>query len=148
MKLERTRAEPEDIASSASAMRTQRRGRVVAVLDGDAHLHVWEPNRGDEPIDIDLTPSLATIVDLGIDARPAPEPHWNSREGCTTLIVSLDTGAEGVITIDGHRISDAAAVTLAANGFIEMIEGWVADRAARDPDDAGEASADESGDCT
>ncbi len=48
----------------------------AAVLDGDAHCHVWEPNTDhDDRLDVDLTEYLAFLVHHGRDAPPAPEPH-------------------------------------------------------------------------
>lgn len=120
MKLELTPASSEDVPTGPPAMRTQRSGRVVAVLDGDAHLRVWEPNVGADRIDIDLTKTLALVIDLGVDAPPAPTPHWTDSDDSTTLIVSLDAGAHGVITVGGHRVSEDAAVSLAADGFVRL----------------------------
>lgn len=113
---------PPDTASAVVSMRSQRAGRVTALLDGGAHLHVWEPNRDDDPIDVDLTDRLAEIVRIGIDAPPHIEPHWTDRGG-TTLIVSCDPGARGAITIDGHHVSDEAVGRLAASGFVELLRG-------------------------
>lgn len=134
MKLQlRPTAAAED-APSPLAMRTQRHGRVVAILDGDAHLHVWEPNRGADALDIDLSASTAIVIHAGIDAPPAPQPHWTDEPGTTTVIISLDAGANGAIMIDGHRVSEAAAVQLAADGFTSLLRAWTAERLEPDAD--------------
>ena len=138
MKLELTPASPEDVPTGPPAMRTQRSGRIVAVLDGDAHLHVWQPNVGADRIDIDLTKTVALVIDLGVDAPPAPRPHWTDSDDSMTLIVSLEAGADGVITVDGHRISEDAAVSLAADGFVRLLRDAVADRPGLDPEDHAE----------
>ncbi|HWL42776.1 MAG TPA: hypothetical protein VNQ73_07520 [Ilumatobacter sp.] len=113
MNLELSPDAPEDAPAGPSAMRTQRFGRVVAVLDGDAHLRVWEPNRSDNRLDLDLTKALAVVVDAGIGAPPAPRPHWTDPPGTATVLVSLNAGASGAIMIDGHRVSGDAAIELA-----------------------------------
>lgn len=136
MKLEVSPIATEDAPAGPLAKRTQRHGRVVAVLDGDAHLHVWEPNRGADRLDIDLTRSLAVVIDIGLDAPPRRQPHWTDTDEHTTLLVSLDAGAAGTILIDGHAISEAAAVNLAADGFVQLIKNVAAPRASDDATDA------------
>lgn len=100
--------------------RVQRHGRVVLTLDGDAFARVWEPNTVDDPISVDLLSNAAALVDLGLDAAPASEPHWNDQGG-RTLIISMSPGALGSITIDGFASSDAAATRVLADGFVECI---------------------------
>lgn len=123
-------------------MRTQSVGGVEAVLDGDAHCHVWEPNAGgDDPLDLDLTEQLAFLVHHGRDAPPAPEPHWTDQDGLT-VILALDVGTYGSITIDGHGISPAAATRLAGAGFVRFLRDLVEadaddDRSDASPDDDG-----------
>lgn len=95
-------------------------GRVAAVLDVDAHLHIWEPNRSGDRIDCDLTDHIALLVGLGIGGRPAPQPHWSDSDG-TTVIVSLDLGSRGRLTVDGHEASHEAATALAAAGFLHLL---------------------------
>jgi len=136
MKFELAPASPENAPTGPPGMRTQRSGRVVARLDGGAHLHVWEPNAGADRLDIDLTKTFALVIDIGVDAPPAPRPHWTDSDDSTTLIVSLDVGADGLVTVDGHRISEAAAVNLAAAGFVQLLRDAVAERPGSDADDA------------
>lgn len=112
-------------STRVGAMHVQRAGRVEAVLDGNAHLRVWEPNRSDDRIDCDLTEHLALVVDLGVGRPPAREPHWTDSGG-TTVIVSLDLGSHGRLLVDGHDASSAAATALAAAGFIELLRRAVA----------------------
>ena len=100
--------------------RVQRHGRVVLTLDGDAFARVWEPNTDDDPINVDLLSNAAALVDLGLDAAPAPEPHWTDQSG-RTLIISMSPGAVGSITIDGFASSDEAAIRLLADGFVECL---------------------------
>lgn len=100
--------------------RVQRHGRVVLTLDGDAFARVWEPNTDDDPINLDLLSNAAALVDLGLDAAPAPEPHWTDQGG-RTLIISMSPGALGSITIDGFASSDEAAIRLLADGFVECL---------------------------
>lgn len=111
-------------------MRTQRFHGVEAVLDGDTHCHVWAPNvAGSNRLDLDLTKQLAFLVHHGRDAPPAPEPHWTDRGGLT-IIIELDTGSHGRITIDGHEISVEAATRLAADGFVRFLRDLVDEDAA------------------
>lgn len=100
--------------------RVQRHGRVVLTLDGDAFARVWEPNTDDDPINVDLLSNAAVLVDLGLDAAPAPEPHWTDQSG-RTLIISMSPGAAGSITIDGFASSDEAAIRLLADGFVACL---------------------------
>ena len=96
------------------------------MLDGDAHCHVWEPNTDhDDRLDVDLTEHLAFLVHHGRGAPPAPEPHWTDRGG-VTIILELDVGTRGSITLDGHAISSEAATRLAAAGFIRFLRDLVA----------------------
>ena len=116
---------PDDHSEHAARGRTvparvQRSGRVTLTLDGDAFARVWEPNTVDDPISVDLLPNAAALVDLGLDAAPAPEPHWTDQGG-RTLIVSMSPGAQGSITIDGFAASDEAGTRLLAGGFVECI---------------------------
>ena len=101
-------------------VRVQHAGTVEAVLDADAHLHVWEPNRIGDRIDCDLTDHVALLVELGIGSPPAQEPHWTDAGG-TTVIVSLDLGSLGRLTVNGYDASPEAATALAAAGFVELI---------------------------
>ena len=112
-------ADPAESPPSATAMRSQRSGRVVVVLDGDGHAHVWEPNVADG-IDIDLTDAIALLISLGLDASPARQPHWTDT-GSTTLMISLDLGAHGFVTVDGSASSEDAATTLLADGFVDLL---------------------------
>ena len=105
--------------------RVQRDGRVVLTLDGDAFARVWEPNTDDDPIDVDLLPHAAALIDLGLDAAPAPEPHWTDQGG-RTLIISMSPGTLGSITIDGFASSPEAAIRLLADGFVECVRRAVA----------------------
>lgn len=115
-----------------SSPRVQHHGRVVAVLDGDAHLHVWEPNADDDRLDVGLDEHVAVLVHLGLGAPPAPEPHWAERGG-RTVIVSFDPGVEGRVTVDGHHVSEAAATRLAAAGFLRLLREAL-DRPLGEPD--------------
>lgn len=108
-------------------MRQQRSGAVNVELDGNAHLHVWEPNKDEgDGIDVDLTEHLALIISLGRDAPTAEQPDWRKRGG-TVVIISLDVGSRGRISIDGHDVSEQAATALAADGFMELLRGAIAD---------------------
>lgn len=105
--------------------RHQVAGRVEAWLDADAHLHVWEPNRTDDRIDVDLTSFAALLIDLGLGQPRAPEPHWTDTEG-TTLLVSFESGAQGRVLVDEQESTADAAVRLAAAGFLRLLRDAVA----------------------
>ena len=100
--------------------RTQRNGSVALTLDGYSFARVWEPNGADDRIDDDLLATEAALIDLGLDAAPAPAPHWTDRGG-RTLIVAMSPGGRGSITIDGFASSEEAAVRLLAGGFVECV---------------------------
>ena len=114
--------------------RVQRHGRVVLTLDGDAFARVWEPNTNDDPIDVDLLPHVAALIDLGLDAAPAPEPHWTDQGG-RTLIISMSPGTLGSITINGFASSPEAATRLLADGFVECLRRAVTTDAVGDQGD-------------
>lgn len=104
---------------SATAMRSLRSVRAVVVLDGDGHAHAWEPNVTDS-VDIDITDAVAMLINLGLDAPPAPPPHWTSTDA-TTMLVSLHVGAHGTVTIDGSASSEDAATELLAAGLVDLL---------------------------
>lgn len=117
---------PPTPSPSGVGIRHQQAGPVIAVLDGGAHLHVWEPNRDGDRIDNDLTDSIALLAHLGLQAAPPTEPHWTDTGG-STVIVSLDLGPRGQLLVDGYEASADAALALVAAGFVQLLRDAVSE---------------------
>ncbi len=124
------------VRDGTAPARVQRHGRVALTLDGDAFARVWEPNTADDRIDVDLLPTAAALIQLGLDAAPAPEPHGTDQGG-RTLIIAMSPGALGSITIDGFTSSEEAAVRLLAGGVVECLRRAVTPDVRGDHDAAG-----------